>query len=227
MDKKNFKTFQFEIGFKYKAERSKDQIADAFEKLIALKAFDGIKNVGSKRARLTSADNTLSLLLTQDGLIVSFKNMQLRKVLIDDFQQVAKLLKEANNLLKFQGFNIEVSRSRHLFYSTTRKDRNYVINETIASKHQSELDAFQIALDFGDDVGFSNISMNLSNEHTTRMHKVFEEHGRLDDLSKLINIYSAYISTEDPDEKEIGRYLQDVAQAHVDLTVLERIGYEG
>lgn len=230
MDNKYFKAFMVEMEFLYLNEKGNDKIESAFERLLRIKTLDGVKKVytrdGETRAKLTSKDNSLLLMLTKKSLRVSYSNLKLATVQPATYKQLKDLLLETNDLLQKPA--IELARSRQFFYSLKDSDKKHLIHELITYKYIDRLDSFEISFDFPEKskTTLTDLtSVNVSNQHTPQMHKAFESLGKVDDLEKLVTVYAASFSIKDPDESQASLYLDEAITFHQSFAILERLGY--
>ena len=230
MDSKRFRTFKFEIGLLFEAERSKSEIEETFQKLLNVSEFDGVKKVSKSKkgieAKLTSSDNTLKLLLSEKDAAVSYTNTELAIVPHSKFELVQKLIIKLSDVLP--DVRIEATRSSHLIYSTFKADCTYLRDEFINGKYRDYLDDFEVSLDFaGKEIEGKEltISANVSNQHTYAMHKAFEKQNKKRLLKQLVTVYAAFGISDNPSKSQITAFFKHATSSQVSYAALERLGY--
>ncbi len=228
----NFRTFSFEVGILYEGARTKPQMESAYQALLKFSEFDGAKKIstreGKTKAKLTSSDNSLSLTLGENGISLIYVNTKLEAVRSEKLKSACELARKAHGQLPDE-LPIEKVRTRHLFYSLNKRDRDHLVKEVVNNKFMDNLEDFQIslALEVDHATGAPEMtSLDITVQHTTKMHTVFEDNNRHDDLERVITLYDESEISDGPDAGEVDAFMKFIVDYQSSFKSLGRLGYE-
>jgi len=230
MNSVNYKIFVLELGLKFEIEQNDKQINDIFRKLVSIEDFDGVKKfTKSERgsfAKLTTSNDTLRLYVTKTDISLSLRNAKLTKDVSTKYSKMSQIMLEI--LRSVPEVEFDAARASQIAYSTSLSDAEYLKNELVNSKYQSNLDEFDIWLeDTGEYVdGVETIlSTSASNQHSESMHETFEALRKSSLLENISVVSTALGLLEEVNKSTIQSFIKYAMSDKLLQTSLSKFGY--
>jgi hypothetical protein len=230
MNPKNFKMFQYELGFLFEKERTKKEVEDAFKRLFVLEQFDGVRKFDSSkkgsRAKFTSVDNTLELVITELDVEITYTNQTLGMVKKEEYLKIHETM---NRILKLlPEIPVGAVRVGQWVFSTSVTDIDFLTSELVNSKFKNDLSEYRLTFDYseGEISGKEvNLSLVVSDRHSVSMHKAFEKKGIKSKLDNLVTVYAATGISESLETEQIRSFLESDIALRPSEKALMRLGY--
>lgn len=235
MNSKNYRLYNFEFGFKFEDELTVDQIENIYKVLInndiSSKYFTGVKNISNDDeesvAVLSSKDNELKVEITNYDVSFSYKNDKLLADFAIDSSTVSEIV---NLLIESTGTEAPVHalRANRMIYSTTELDSSYLKAQVMNDAVVNDVEEYDIWLSLPtDDInGLNNkMSMNISNDHTTDIHRSFTKNKMQDQLDTFSSIVIANGVFGNISSDTLEKFLKFAQSNKITETALSKLGY--
>lgn len=231
------KVIEFEIGLLFENEQGKDGIESLFQKLNTLHEFDGIKKISHTKesnAVLLSSDESLEISLTEQDITLSYTNTKLKRFDPENYVQLSQLISKIQSYAK-KNTPIQAVRFSEVLHSASESDRLFFPKQVFNIKYAKSARNYDVLLDLSDE-GFSEeneedldlyVSVNISTEHTTKVHNLFQEQDKAKLLEKSIFIQSniGMGIGDHPTNQQITNFIKTKVNEKLSQFTLEKLGY--
>jgi hypothetical protein len=222
----DFNLYKVQQNLAFKKELKRNELEEAFEKLVKISRFDGAKIIDDRRSgdgggkfiKITTADNKMVLDVNSEDISISY--------LYDIFQKSASEQSQEDILRLYQsiftdlGYEADCARYRRVWLSDAPGVRKATIARVMSPAYGDKVDELDIDLDLSQnespDANDLSHFVKVTTFHTTEMHEQFEKNESEDRLDTLIVIDEyKVIGGDEISLNDINNFLQFEAKRKV------------